>query len=35
MMKAPHKLVAVVDADGKLVGALDRADILRGLVQEG
>jgi len=34
MMKAPHKLVAVVDADGKLVGALDRADILRGLVQE-
>ncbi|HEY6911083.1 MAG TPA: DUF190 domain-containing protein [Myxococcales bacterium] len=34
MMKAPHKLVAVVDQDGRLVGALDRADILRGLVQE-
>jgi len=33
MMKAPHKLVAVVDAKGHLVGALDRADILRGLVQ--
>jgi CBS domain-containing protein len=34
MMKAPHKLVAVVDAGGRLVGAVDRADILRGLVQE-
>ena len=34
MMKAPHKLVAVVDGDGRLVGALDRADILRGLIQE-
>jgi CBS-domain-containing membrane protein len=34
MMKAPHKLVAVVDEDGRLVGALDRADILRGLIQE-
>jgi CBS domain-containing protein len=33
MMKAPHKLVAVVDASGALVGALDRADILRGLVE--
>ena len=33
MMKAPHKLVAVVDAQGRLAGALDRADILRGLVQ--
>ncbi len=33
MMKAPHKLVAVVDAEGRLVGALDRADILRGLAQ--
>jgi CBS domain-containing protein len=32
MMKAPHKLVAVVDASGKLVGAVDRVDILRGLV---
>jgi CBS domain-containing protein len=26
--------VAVVDGDGRLVGALDRADILRGLIQE-
>ena len=34
MMKAPHKLVAVVDKDGRLTGALDRADILRGLIQE-
>ena len=34
MMKAPHKLVAVVDKEGRLVGALDRADILRGLIQE-
>ncbi|MGZ6142619.1 MAG: DUF190 domain-containing protein [Myxococcales bacterium] len=34
MMKAPHKLVAVVDADGRLAGALDRADILRGLVPD-
>lgn len=34
MMKAPHKLVAVVDKDGRLVGALDRADILRGLIQD-
>ncbi len=32
MMKAPHKLVAVVDAQGRLVGAVDRVDILRGLV---
>ena|SRR5437016_5891971 len=34
MMKAPHKLVAIVDEEGRLVGALDRADILRGLVQD-
>ncbi|HET7787099.1 MAG TPA: DUF190 domain-containing protein [Myxococcales bacterium] len=34
MTKAPHKLVAVVDRDGRLLGALDRADILRGLVQD-
>src|SRR5207244_2614986 len=34
MMRAPHKLVAVVDKDGRLTGALDRADILRGLIQE-
>ena len=34
MMKAPHKLVAVVDAERRLLGALDRADILRGLTQD-
>src|SRR5438067_1324082 len=34
MMRSPHKLVAVVDKDGRLTGALDRADILRGLIQE-
>ncbi len=33
MMKAPHRIVGVVDRDGKLVGAVDREDILRGLVQ--
>jgi CBS domain-containing protein/PII-like signaling protein len=33
MMSAPHKLVAVIDDEGRLVGALDRADILRGLIQ--
>jgi CBS domain-containing protein len=32
MMKAPHKLVAVVDGQGRLVGAVDRIDLLRGLV---
>jgi CBS domain-containing protein len=33
MMKAPHRIVGVVDQDGRLVGAVDREDILRGLVQ--
>ncbi len=32
MMKAPHKLIGVVDREGRLVGAVDREDILRGLV---
>jgi CBS domain-containing protein len=32
MMKAPHRIVGVVDKDGRLVGAVDREDILRGLV---
>jgi CBS domain-containing protein len=27
-----HKLLAVVDADGRLAGVLDRADLLRGLL---
>jgi CBS domain-containing protein len=33
VLPGAHKLVAVVDGDGRLVGALDRADILRGLVR--
>jgi CBS domain-containing protein len=33
MMNAPHKLIGVVDKDGRLVGAVDREDILRGLVE--
>lgn len=32
MMRAPHKLVAVVDGEGRLLGAVDRVDLLRGLV---
>jgi len=30
-----HKLLAVVDADGRLSGVLDRADLLRGLLLHG
>jgi len=32
VLSGPHRLVAIVDADGRLTGALDRADILRGLL---
>lgn len=32
VLPGAHKLLAVVDADGRLLGALDRADILRGLL---
>lgn len=32
MLGGKHKLVAVVDADKRLVGCLDRADMLRGLL---
>jgi len=32
MLGGQHKIVAVVDADKRLVGCLDRADILRGLL---
>jgi len=35
MLKAQHKIVAVVDGDGRLVGCLDRADLLRGLLPGG
>jgi CBS domain-containing protein len=32
MVEAVQRVVAVVDAEGRLTGALDRADVLRGLV---
>ena len=32
VLPGAHKLLAVVDGQGRLVGALDRADILRGLL---
>jgi len=32
MLGGKHKIVAVVDAEKRLVGILDRADLLRGLV---
>ncbi|HTN54118.1 MAG TPA: CBS domain-containing protein [Anaeromyxobacter sp.] len=32
VLPGAHKLLAVVDAEGRLLGALDRADILRGLL---
>lgn len=32
MLAGEHKIVAVVDAEKRLVGCLDRADILRGLL---
>lgn len=34
MLPGKHKIVAVVDADKHLVGILDRADLLHGLVSE-
>lgn len=33
MLVGKHKIVAVVDAEKRLVGCLDRADILRGLLR--
>jgi CBS domain-containing protein len=35
VLSGAHKLLAVVDAAGRLLGALDRADILRGLLPPG
>lgn len=35
VLPGAHKLLAVVDAEGRLLGALDRADILRGALLEG
>ena len=32
MVQGTHKLVAVVDNDARLLGAIDRADVLRGLL---
>ena len=32
VLHGAHKLLAIVDADGALLGVLDRADILRGLL---
>ena len=32
VLPGAHKLLAVVDAEGRLAGVLDRADILRGLL---
>ena len=34
MLKTRQRLIAVVDEQGKLVGALDRSDVLRGLSNE-
>lgn len=31
MLEGAHKLVAVVDDDGRLLGVVDRADVLRGI----
>lgn len=33
MVTGAHKVVAVVDDDGKLLGVVDRADVLRGLLR--
>ena len=35
VLSGAHRLLAIVDADGRLAGALDRADILRGLLAPG
>jgi CBS domain-containing protein len=32
MLVGGHKIIAVVDAEQRLVGVLDRADLLHGLV---
>ena len=34
MVTSTQRMVAVVDREGRFVGALDRSDVLRGLVQE-
>ncbi|HTP28843.1 MAG TPA: hypothetical protein VMK12_24685 [Anaeromyxobacteraceae bacterium] len=32
MLEGSHKVLAVVDGERRLVGVVDRADLLRGLV---
>ena len=34
MLKGNHKLLAVTDATGRLVGMVDRADLLHGLIPD-
>jgi CBS domain-containing protein len=34
MTDGRHKVLAVVDADGRLVGMVDRADVLHGLLPQ-
>ncbi|HEX8908304.1 MAG TPA: CBS domain-containing protein, partial [Anaeromyxobacteraceae bacterium] len=33
MLEGQHKVLAVTDAEGRLTGMVDRADLLHGLVQ--
>lgn len=35
MLQGKHKVLAVTDADGRLVGVADRADLLRGIMPSG
>lgn len=35
MLRGRHKVLAATDADGRLVGIVDRADLLHGLVSQG
>lgn len=34
MVEGAHKLVAVVDEEGRLLGGVDRADVLRGILED-
>ncbi len=34
MVEGAHKLVAVVDEEGRLLGGVDRADVLRGMLED-
>jgi CBS domain-containing protein len=34
MLRGEHKVLAVTDADGRVVGIVDRADLLHGLVSQ-